>query len=189
MDWKQFIATVIGHVAWPTVFVVLLVICRRQIASLADRLSELSYGGAKLTFERKLMEGATIIREAPEQPTLLPSQESKRTADSAWRTSNAVDQIISRYEQVNGILFAIADKAGFDVAEAKSVMYSLAHKGIISKEIVDLYGTINDARNIVVHAGVMPSEEQATEYARQAAYLLEVLHKVETKFNRGEVRF
>jgi uncharacterized protein YutE (UPF0331/DUF86 family) len=189
MDWKQFFAALIGHVAWPAVFIVLLIICRRHIASLADRLSELSYGGAKLTFERKLMEGASIIEKAPEQPPALPPPESKKTADSAWKTSNAVDQIISRYEQVNGILFSISDKAGFDVADARSAMYSMAHKGIVSKEIVDLYGTVKDARNIVVHAGVMPSEEQAREYARQAAYLLEVLHTVQEKFDRGEVQF
>jgi hypothetical protein len=171
------------------VFIVLLIICRRHIASLADRLSELSYGGAKLTFERKLMEGATIIERAPEQPPALPPPESTKSADSAWRTSDAVDQIISRSEQVDGILFSIADNAGFDVAEARSVMYSLVHKGIVSKEIADLYGTVKDARNIVVHAGVTPSEEQAKEYARQAAYLLEVLHTVQVKFDRGEARF
>jgi len=51
-----------------------------------------------------------------------------------------------------------------------------------------LYGTVKDARNIVVHAGVMPSVEQAKEYARQAAYLLEVLHTVQVKFDRGELQ-
>jgi uncharacterized protein YutE (UPF0331/DUF86 family) len=185
MDYKQFFATVIGHVAWPAVLIVLLVICRRHIVSLSDRLSELSYRGAKLTFERKLMEGATIVEKAP----ALPPPESTKAADATWLTSNAVDQIISRYEQVNGILFSVADKVGFDVADARSVMYSLEQKGIVSKENVDLYGAIKDARNIVVHAGVMPSEKQATEYARQATYLLEVLYTVQSKLDHGEVKF
>ena len=183
MDWKQFFAAVIGHLVWPTVAVIFLVMCRRQIASLAERLSELSYGGATLTFERKLALGATLIERAPEKPAVEADDKS------SWQRTDAVDRVISYYEQVRGILFAIADKAGYDVADPRSVMYSLVHKGIVSKEIDELYGTIRDARNIVVHAGVLPSEPQALEYARQAAYLLKVLHTVEDKFNRGETSF
>lgn len=163
MDWKQFFAAVMGHLAWPTVAAVFLLMCRRQIASLAERLSELSYGGAKLTFEQKLALGANLIEKAPEKAIVGTDEVS------SWRRADAVDRIISSYEQVNGILFAIADKAGYDPADARSVMYSLVQKGIVSKEIDELYGTIKDARNIVVHAGVLPSESQAMEYASQAA--------------------
>ena len=183
MDWRQFFAAVIGHLAWPAVAATLLVMCRRQISSLAERLSELSYGGAKVTFERSLTLGAALIEKAPEKAAVISDDLSSS------RRADAVDRVISCYEQVNGILFAIAHKAGFDVAEPRSVMYSLVKKGIVSSQINDLYGTIRDARNIVVHAGVLPSEPQANEYARQAAYLLEVLRTVEDKFNRGEASF
>lgn len=181
MDWLQFIAAVVGHLAWPSVVVVLLILFRTHLGLLAERLIELSYGGAKITFEKKLQEGASIIQHAPE--AVAPLAE-----DANWKRSNAVDQIISRYEQVDSILFDIADKLGFDVAEARSVIYTLLHHKIVSKEIANLYQVIKDARNIVVHARVLPSEQDATEYARQALYLLTVLMQVEDKFKRGEIK-
>jgi len=198
MNWLQFIATVIGHLAWPIVFVVLLIVVRKQIGSLTDRLLELSFGGAKLTFEKKLQQGAVILEHVlPEKkPTSSPDDLSlhsddaivSRRGDIHWLHAHAVDQIISRYERVDGTLFSIADKLGFDPAEARSVMYTLLEHKVVSKEIVDLYQTIKDARNIVVHAGVLPSQDQAHEYARQAIKLLDVLMDVENKVNAGEIK-
>ena len=111
----------------------------------------------------------------------------QKTDTTNWKRHNAVDQIITRYEQVDSILFDIANALGFDVAEARSVIYALLHHKIISKEVADLYQTIKDARNIVVHARVLPSENEATEYARQALYVLNALMQVEDKFKRGEI--
>jgi hypothetical protein len=66
MDWLQFIATLVGHLAWPIVVIVLFVILRRHLGSMADRLIELSFGGAKITLDKKLQEGAEILeRVAP----------------------------------------------------------------------------------------------------------------------------
>lgn len=39
MDWLQFIAAVVGSLAWPTVVGVLLYILRAQITGLAERVS------------------------------------------------------------------------------------------------------------------------------------------------------
>jgi hypothetical protein len=46
MDWLQFISAIIGHVAWPIVILVLIVSVRRHLGSLAERILELSFGGA-----------------------------------------------------------------------------------------------------------------------------------------------
>jgi hypothetical protein len=48
MDWFQFIAALIGHLAWPSVVIVLLVVLRRHIGSLANRLIEFSVPGTTL---------------------------------------------------------------------------------------------------------------------------------------------
>jgi len=72
MDWKQFIATMTGSLAWPVVVIVLLIVMRKHVGALADRLDEFSVGGAKLKFVQKLLEGRAIIKEdekAPATPT------------------------------------------------------------------------------------------------------------------------
>jgi hypothetical protein len=55
MDWLQFIAAVVGHLAWPAVLLVLLFFLRTQIVSLAFQLEELTLpGGAKAKFDKQL---------------------------------------------------------------------------------------------------------------------------------------
>jgi hypothetical protein len=48
MDWKQFFASMVGSLAWPVVVVALLVLLRKHLASMAERLEELTLpGGAR----------------------------------------------------------------------------------------------------------------------------------------------
>lgn len=216
MDWLQFISAMVGHLAWPLVLIVLAIILRKHVGSMADRLIELSFGGAKITLEKKLQEGASIIEHAPppelpksiEQPVQKPKEVSPsmafdempktisrgrhRTHDSAslqalWEATT-VGQIISGYEQVEAILFEIGDAIGVDAAQASSVMYTLVNKGIVDKEIADLYGTIKDARNLVAHAQALPNEREALEYVRQAAYLQAILRILLHKIVRGDIK-
>lgn len=60
MNWLQFFASIIGSLAWPSVIIALLLILRKQIAGLAERVKELTLpGGIKATFEE-----ATLIIDA-----------------------------------------------------------------------------------------------------------------------------
>ena len=218
MDWLQFIAAMVGYIAWPLVLIVLVIILRKHVGSMADRLIELSFGGAKITLEKKLQEGASIIEHAPppeltksiEQPVQEPKEPSPsmafdalpkttsrgrhRTQDNASLLSKAlweattVGQIISGYEQVESILFKIGDAIGVDAAQASSVMFILVNKGIVDKEIADLYGTIKDARNLVAHAQALPNEREALEYVRQAAYLQSILQNLLHRIDRGTIK-
>jgi hypothetical protein len=55
MDWKSFIASLVSSLAWPLVIIALLVILRKQITGLAERLEEINIPGAgKASFERKI---------------------------------------------------------------------------------------------------------------------------------------
>jgi hypothetical protein len=79
MDWLQFIAAVIGHLAWPLVILILLIMVRKHIGALAERLLEFSFGGAKITFDKILEKGAEIIEHTPlpELPKLADEPELK----------------------------------------------------------------------------------------------------------------
>jgi hypothetical protein len=68
MDWKAFIAAMVGSLAWPIVVFTLLIFLRKQLVGLAERLQELSLGGAKATFEKQL---ETARREADKLPPPL----------------------------------------------------------------------------------------------------------------------
>jgi len=65
MDWKAFIAAIVGSLAWPIVVLSLLITLRKQLVGLAERLQEFSLGGAKATFEKQL---ETARKEAEKLP-------------------------------------------------------------------------------------------------------------------------
>jgi hypothetical protein len=212
MDWLQFIAAIIGHLAWPAVVLILLVMVRKHIGELAERLLEFSFGGAKITFDKILEKGREIIEHAPlpepqiaeDQPELelpdavpefkegrskrissLPNRRRKRT-EIFYRS--ALAQVVDGLQEVDQLLFGIGDKLGIDAASASSVLYSLAASNVVQQEIVDLYDTLRDARNLLSHAQVHPDRIEAVEYMRQANYLLWTLKAVKDKVTSGEIK-
>jgi hypothetical protein len=58
MDWLQFISAVIGHLAWPALIIALLIVLRRHVEALADRLEDFSFGGAKFVWKKALYGGS-----------------------------------------------------------------------------------------------------------------------------------
>jgi hypothetical protein len=208
MDWLQFTAAIVGHVAWPAVIIVLFVILRKHMGALADRLLEFSFGGAKITFDKILRTGAEIIEHAPlpelpkpkepelklEPPagTISPDQ---RRGDIVKRfvarrragiNNTTLGRIISGLEEVDNLLFDIGDAIGVDAAEASSVLHSLIAQEEIPESFGRLYNTLRDARNLIVHSNALPDEREAIEYVRQTSYLRMYLEFVKSEIAQGK---
>jgi hypothetical protein len=157
MDWKQFFASVIGAVAWPTAFLVLLFMLRKQIPSLAERLEELSLpGGAKAKFEKQL-ETARIeaekLPDAPSEPEherIVPEGDERRFVRLA---ASAPEQaIVETYNRVEGILIKIALELGIESGTSSSaILDDLLRRGLIDTSLVQLAKTLSEARNVAAH--------------------------------------
>lgn len=197
MDWLTFIATMTGHIMWPVVIIVLLVLVRKHIGALAERIEEFSFGGAKFVWRKKLEQGAIIIDQEPKPEVVAPraqpapegehklrplSGDEKReriARDAARRKEerrqflygSSFGRVLSGLDEVDKILFDIADGMGFDPASASSVVYSLAAHGNIPPSIKMLYETLRDARNLIAHTGTLPDERETAEYLRQVQFL------------------
>jgi hypothetical protein len=191
MDSLTFIATMTGHIMWPLVIVVLLFLLRKHIGALADRIEEFSFGGAKFVWKKKLAEGAIIIEHEP-QPELTPPNKQPQSKDEKREKiakgiirrremrrqlliNSAFGKVLSGLDEVDKVLFEIADGMGFDPASASSVMYSLVGHGNVPPSIGKLYDTLRDARNLIAHSPSLPDEKEANEYLRQTHYLMSVL--------------
>jgi len=62
MDWKQFIASIVGSLAWPLVLLIFLWVIRSRIGGLLSRMIELHLpGGAKAIFAQQLDKGREAI--------------------------------------------------------------------------------------------------------------------------------
>lgn len=195
MSWLPFIENMTGHLAWPLVMIVLLIVLRKHVGALADRIEEFSFGGAKFTWKKKLAEGARIIdsesrpgfnppTEAPE-PKQEPAERSpddkraeiardftrRRATQHETISRSAFGQVLSGLDEVDKTLFDIGDAMGIDAASAPSVMHSLVVHGNVPPSIGKLYDTLRDARNLIAHSATLPDEKEASEYLRQTNFL------------------
>jgi uncharacterized protein YutE (UPF0331/DUF86 family) len=205
MDWLQFIAAIVGHLAWPLVIVALFVILRKHMGALADRLLEFSFGGAKITFDKILQQGAEIIEGTPvpqlrkpgepELPLEIPADAvpAKQTREEIATgyvnrrrqyeeslSKTTFGKVISGLQEVDDLLFEIGDAMGIDAAQASSVMYTLVARKQVPFSIGQLYDTLRDARNLLAHSNALPDEREAVEYVRQTSFLKNFLDFVKT---------
>jgi uncharacterized protein YutE (UPF0331/DUF86 family) len=181
------------------------------MGTLADRLLEFSFGGAKITFDKILEKGAELIEKAPlpelgkpdkepqlqlEPPAspelkegprrrLLGRFKNPRRQREEFLNRSALVQIISGLEEVDRILYEIGDRLGIDAASPISVMHSLAAKAIVGKETAHLYDTLRDARNLIAHTNALPDDSEAIEYVRQASYLRGMLELVKGEIEKN----
>jgi hypothetical protein len=211
MDWLQFIAAVIGHLAWPIVILIVIFALRGHLGSLAERVLELSFGGAKITFDKYLAKGAELIAESPapqspeigkpqlkveapkppepKQPANVPPfKESKvkgfvRRVLGGRREQSVVGlmQVLSSLDEVDRSLYDIGDLIGVDAADPLSVMYALAAREKISKSLLELYQTLRSAKQVIEHTHALPDEIEASEFVRQTRYLLAFLKMAEVE--------
>jgi hypothetical protein len=192
MDWKAFIAAIVGSLAWPIVILSLLFILRKQLVGLADRLQEFSLAGAKATFEKQL---ETAREEAerlpppsspdatPDHQRIVPLTDEKKFLRLASEFPEAA--ITEVYKDIEGILFRIGDTLGIPRTGADRIMNELYERREVDENARDLFHTLRRARNLSAHGTgdrrVSPGE--ALDYRdhsiRLMASLSFVLGKVE----------
>jgi hypothetical protein len=203
MGWKAFIASVIGSLAWPSVIIVLLVILRKQLVGLAERLQEISLpGGAKATFEKQLQAARVIEATSP------PAKAEERTADATAVAGERIvpeteesrflrlvkispeGAIVDAYKYVEEIIFnEIAPLLGISTTNPAVIVSELVKQDLTDQSTLQLLGVLRQARNVAAHArnGRIAAEE-ALDYwqhlMRLRSKLNYVLGRLETR--KGE---
>jgi hypothetical protein len=182
VDWLQFIAAVIGHLAWPAVIITLIIVLRKRLGALADRLQEFSFGGAKITLEKSLQEGATIIEKIPGAPS-----NEKPTVDGEGVLQKLAIQlpegaIIMAYIDIERRLRDISEKLGRKYVNLHSTIQELTTRGILDPEASGLFQSLRRARNSAAHG---PRDQltsaDAYEFIRQADFLNTLLESAEAR--------
>ena len=156
MDWLQFISAIIGHVAWPIVILVVIVSVRRHLGSLAERILELSFGGATVKFDKLLSKGAEIIEHAPvSQQSELPLPPPTKTDKPVFpprsgQERTGASSLLVSFDTVETILDRIG-KAMNSKERGLSLIGALIEREVVPEDISELYTTLKAARDAVVH--------------------------------------
>lgn len=191
MDWFQFIASVVGSLAWPSVLIVLLIILRRQIGSLATRLDELTLpGGAKAKFVRELDAVRKVSEKIPIATRFsrgnLVAQDGvfvSRDDLSMLRLRDLSPEVIvlEAYKKIEETIEERSPNLPVELQRRNPVQLieELAKKGFLDSEAHALFFRLRETRNTAAHAGSFTkiTSGEAIEFREHAKFLAEILQK------------
>ncbi len=72
MSWKQFVASIVSSLAWPTIVLVVLLVFRNELQKVIQGLAHFKYKDLELDFEKVRQQAAVVQEEAP-RPSLTPA--------------------------------------------------------------------------------------------------------------------
>jgi hypothetical protein len=192
----QFIDNTIGHLAWPIIVLIIIMLVHPHLKALVDRILEFSFGGASVKFGQYLTKGTVIVDEAAKDIRFEPKLGSRRFIPNGPRHIAAgpddfgipVLPEVRAGQPVHNIFAAFADVEEFleNIGAALKVkarngtlMDMLLKKELLSQDCMEVYDNLRLARNAVAHGrAAMPTIAESLEYVRQANYLNEKLAHV-----------
>jgi hypothetical protein len=194
MDWLQFIAAVIGHLAWPVVVLIIVFAVRKHLRSLAERILELSFGGATVKFDKLLTKGAELIEQTTEEePEETVEEMTKNLARHLDRVKDLRSQQADEGQAM--ILFRDIELKLIDIGttlgltpqksrlSARDVVRHLRSQKQINSGFAKLFDTLQEGRNVLAHARKL-SQGEIEEYVRQASFFLIQLEMWKERLDR-----
>lgn len=191
MDWKQFIASVIGSLAWPALLAFFLWLIRDRLGGLLARMIELHLpGGAKAVFAQELDKGRAAIEVlSDERPGVSQFRQAERD-EYLDHEKRLLPQwsIIEAYLALEDSLANAREALGLPTRmDFSAVINALVQRNVLDSEASALFSNLRRGRNAIVHA---PSREvteaEGLEYARQAAFLSQLIVDATRKLPRAK---
>lgn len=170
MDWLQFIASLIGSLAWPAVVLAAVVLLRRPLAALLPLLRRLKYKDIEVEFDREVRElrdeAAAVLPPLPRAvPSTVPenallelaSVSPRAAVVEAWlRVESAARRAIERR--------GVRPESGQALAGLQ-LTRTLRHAEILDNSARAVLDRLRMLRNQAVHAhDFAVGEESAREY-------------------------
>ena len=176
MDQFTFIAKLFEVLAWPIAAIVLVILLRREIATLAPFIRKLKAGPLEAEFEREVRELRSEVETSKPPTDIEPlswqasteklAQVNPRSAIlEAWRQTEA-----AAIRRVRARQPGLTDQ---QVRSTREVLKLLADTGISTVEEVALLNQMRFLRNQAGHVdSFLPTYEAAMNYIQLAAHLV-----------------
>jgi len=189
----EFISSMVGHLAWPTVVIVMYVLLRDQVATLFKKVSHLRFKDLELDFE-KVKQQAEAISDA--RGLVRSDDEAPVRSEDASVFSSLEDQIFEAVERApaasillawSAVETALASAAARLTDSPENASYRsplhnmemLEQRGELSRRHAILLQEMRILRNKVMHEGQLShaiSETHALDYAKAAVSMISVLN-------------
>lgn len=182
MDWKQFVASLVGSLAWPLVVLSILVLFRAQLGRLIGQIRKFGAGGVNVELADQLEQVAEQAKRVEEETKGPPADVivlDPTVLQLAQKFPEAA--VLQEYKELESVLLQIRSRLPDDKRHRNlnEVLSQLNKTGLVSGSVVGLFNTIRKARNAVAHA----NEEKmapgaAIELVRETRMLIELLRGV-----------
>jgi hypothetical protein len=189
MNWLQFIAALVGSLAWPATVLVAVLMFRKQLLALAPFLREMEAAGIKFKFGERLEK---IRAQAEENDALPPPSAQPEIPNQPGQASYRVTTDPTRFLAFNApralvleswmqveeaIREAVADKnAASRLHNPRVMVEKLLREERISSETAKIIEDLRKLRNEAAHLPTFAIEpDQALEYQRLAGRVVAAL--------------
>lgn len=174
MTLLQFIASVVGSLAWPSVVLAIVLVLRKPLRDLLPLLQRLKYKDLELEFGKRIQElNAEVVAELPpsvEQQGTPPPEVSAiaRLAESSPRAA-----VLEAWRDIEVAAVHAAQRLGLavtaDFARSFQGLRRLESSDRIDRSIVSVLRELRALRNQAAHAPEFAlSTDSALEYAAAA---------------------
>jgi hypothetical protein len=182
MDWKSFIASMVGSLAWPIVVLTLLILLRKNLGALAERIEEFSFGGAKAVFRKNLAEARERELSLRAHSDIKPSNILTKPDLAEFMTSYPDLAVIDAFRDVEELLIATRDALDLPAQmNLPTIVRKLMERQLINRETAQLFENLRRARNAAAHQRGSITPGEATDFKDSAAVLRQVFSDVLAK--------
>ncbi|HVZ44597.1 MAG TPA: hypothetical protein VHA82_12375 [Ramlibacter sp.] len=203
MDWLQFIASVIGSLAWPTAAVVLGFMFREQVRKLLDKMKTLKApGGIEAAFTEQVSEVAAEVKYIPEPASSAKKENAVATVPYQEQSADDLAgylvgpirptaAILDTWRSIEAYIYELYRAYWHE--EPKSGTWLSIVKGfnnfeIFSDELLKIVLDMGRLRNQVAHSRFEPDEDAARDYVSTAQRVLATLAGVRERIVEDEKR-
>ncbi|MDZ4179374.1 MAG: hypothetical protein U1E29_09100 [Coriobacteriia bacterium] len=184
MGWKQFVASIVSSLVWPTIVLVVLLLFRNELRKVIQGLAHFKYKDLELDFEKVRQQAAAVQEEVP-RPSLTPATPTEQSwedqvleavEDSPWAAillawsglETAIASAVAR--------LAISPEPPSSRSPAHSIDMLASYAGL-PQQIVSVLNELRTIRNKIAHQSpslqlMGVSENDARSYVQVALDLI-----------------
>jgi hypothetical protein len=167
MDTKQFIASLVGSLAWPAAVVCIVLLFRARLAQLlSDNLRRLKAGPVELEFERLISVTQAQIEDTISGDQAPPAANADLASIAHTAPTAAVIEAFARIEgKLRDLLRAAGDASADKQMGIMALVGQALEQNLITHETANAVEGLSVMRNLAVHGrGSDISEARALDY-------------------------
>lgn len=181
MNWLEFIASLVGSLAWPVAAAIIALVFHKQVSGLLAKVKTLKWGEASVDFTEKLDQAENEADALPvqtgDQPAVPPPAPSGRFHDLLAISPNAA--ILDTWSEVESAVRKLGKHHGLTESSARPsrVGDELVKTGVLPVGVHKMLTEMRAMRNAAAH-GAATTPEDALRFYQLSQRTLAVIENL-----------